>query len=441
MIFSELSPEFQYSCAERSRRKETNSKKNQIKINVAGRLFEADVEIFNKFPNTLLGNPLKRMRYYDHVHQEYFLDRHRDTFQVILDFYNSGGVLERPDDIPIDIFINELKFYHLDREILEEFLREEGILHVEVEKELPRNEIQKYIWQLFEGNEGSFLSKIITVISAIVISVSVVVFCLETLHGFESFSTNSDLHLLMGLNRCQEIDENYKNMSESFPKLFNPNDKDPILNYINNRPGFHNTTSMLDLYNESYLEQLLNRTLLHCQSSVSKLSFKFAFRMCHIELFDESEILKDVFISVNLNEIKKFTNNYHEYIATAHQRLSRHKRSVDNKEKQPRDSLEQKSGWFSDPKNRLRLALSSFTLQSCLQLNDQSRITPYEWLIIEGLMGSKGGILFLIETSCILWFVAEFFLRFFSAPNKKKFAKVSIKLRETIHYSKSKIVN
>ena len=55
------------------------------------------------------------------------MDRHRPSFQAVLDYYRTG-LLRRPDEIPLDVMINELKFYRLDEIAIEDFLKSECIL-------------------------------------------------------------------------------------------------------------------------------------------------------------------------------------------------------------------------------------------------------------------------------------------------------------------------
>jgi len=56
----------------------------RIVINVSGQRFETQLRTLNRFPTTLLGNPVKRRRYWDSRRREFYLDRHRPTFQVTL---------------------------------------------------------------------------------------------------------------------------------------------------------------------------------------------------------------------------------------------------------------------------------------------------------------------------------------------------------------------
>lgn len=75
--------------------------------------FETQLRTLNQFPDTLLGDPCRRMRYFDPLRNEYFFDRNRPTFDAILYYYQSGGRLRRPTTVPLDVFSEEIKFYEL----------------------------------------------------------------------------------------------------------------------------------------------------------------------------------------------------------------------------------------------------------------------------------------------------------------------------------------
>jgi len=51
-------------------------------INVSGQRFETQRRTLDRFPSTLLGDPIKRRRYWDSRRSEFFIDRHRQSFQV-----------------------------------------------------------------------------------------------------------------------------------------------------------------------------------------------------------------------------------------------------------------------------------------------------------------------------------------------------------------------
>ncbi|XP_043915585.1 potassium voltage-gated channel subfamily A member 4 [Protopterus annectens] len=155
----------------------------RVVINVSGLKFETQLKTLSQFPETLLGNPEKRIRYFDPLRNEYFFDRNRPSFDAILYYYQSGGRLKRPVNVPFDIFSEEVKFYELGEEALLKFREDEGFVKEE-EKPLPENEFKRQVWLLFEYPESSSPARGIAIVSVLVILISIVIFCLETLPEF-----------------------------------------------------------------------------------------------------------------------------------------------------------------------------------------------------------------------------------------------------------------
>ncbi|KAK2142413.1 hypothetical protein LSH36_959g00017 [Paralvinella palmiformis] len=154
----------------------------RIRINVSGQYFETRVGLLNEHPDTLLGNPKKRQKFYDRTRDEFFIDRHRPSFEAIFAYFQYGGKLKRPHTVPDDIFLAECVFYEIENDVLEEYKTSEGYVHEEVK--LPKNETLKKLWMLFEYPETSNWAFGIAVISVIMTLVSIVLFCVETLPIF-----------------------------------------------------------------------------------------------------------------------------------------------------------------------------------------------------------------------------------------------------------------
>ncbi|XP_049621687.1 potassium voltage-gated channel subfamily A member 3 [Suncus etruscus] len=155
----------------------------RVVINISGLRFETQLKTLCQFPETLLGDPKRRMRYFDPLRNEYFFDRNRPSFDAILYYYQSGGRIRRPVNVPIDIFSEEIRFYQLGEEAMEKFREDEGFLREE-ERPLPRRDFQRQVWLLFEYPESSGPARGIAIVSVLVILVSIVIFCLETLPEF-----------------------------------------------------------------------------------------------------------------------------------------------------------------------------------------------------------------------------------------------------------------
>ncbi len=153
-------------------------------INVSGQRYETQLRTLNRFPETLLGDPMKRKQFWDARRNEFFIDRHRPSFQAVLYYYQSGGRLRRPIEVPEDIFLEELEFYMIGDDIIKEYKQKEGFIMDEV-KPLPSNDMLKRIWLLVEEPDSSKAAKVFAIISVTCILVSIINFCLETLPSFE----------------------------------------------------------------------------------------------------------------------------------------------------------------------------------------------------------------------------------------------------------------
>ncbi|XP_069101589.1 potassium voltage-gated channel subfamily A member 1-like [Argopecten irradians] len=151
----------------------------RVTINVSGLRFETQLKTLNRLPHTLLGNPSIRKQFWDSKHNEYFFDRHRPSFQAILYYYQSGGRLKCPFEVPIDIFINELEFFGFDSDLIDEYKGSEGFI-LEKEFLLPENKTLKAIWQLLEQPNSSLGARLMAIVSVAFICLSIAIFCFET---------------------------------------------------------------------------------------------------------------------------------------------------------------------------------------------------------------------------------------------------------------------
>ncbi|KAI6172589.1 BTB domain-containing protein [Aphelenchoides besseyi] len=129
-----------------------------ITINVAGERFQTRASTLARFPNSLLGNPKKRRQFWVSSRREYFLDRHRNSFESILYIYQSYGHVLRPDTVPVYHFLNELKFY-------------EGFVEVE-ERLMPKSKIQRAIFEFIEYPDSSLAARVVGFFSIFMIVLS-----------------------------------------------------------------------------------------------------------------------------------------------------------------------------------------------------------------------------------------------------------------------------
>ncbi|XP_055352584.1 potassium voltage-gated channel subfamily A member 2-like isoform X2 [Paramacrobiotus metropolitanus] len=153
-------------------------------INVGGKRYETLISTLNRFPGTLLGDPVKRDRYFNPNTKEYFFDRNRACFDPIFELYQTGEPLYRPHNVPIQKFVRELFFYEVGEEVINEFLEGEGLLREHVL--LPKNPLQRYIWKIFETTDSCWAARIIAVVNVLMVLMAVVTFCIQTLPEYQT---------------------------------------------------------------------------------------------------------------------------------------------------------------------------------------------------------------------------------------------------------------
>ena len=163
------------SAAKRRRR-------TRLRINVSGQYFEIARRALARHPKTLLGDGARRTRYYDAERDEFFFDRHRPSFEAIFAYYQTGGRLRRPFNVPDDIFLDELIFYELEPDAVDDYKRSEGYAFEDLP--MPSNQLQRRVWTLFEYPETSHAALFIAVLSVVMTLISIILFCVETLPVF-----------------------------------------------------------------------------------------------------------------------------------------------------------------------------------------------------------------------------------------------------------------
>lgn len=157
----------------------------RITINISGLKFETQLRTLCRMPNTLLGDAMKRQKYWDEKKREYFFDRHRPSFQSILYYYQSGGRLKKPLEVPMDIFLNEVNFFELDESAVISLKRCEGYIIDNALPDFNGGTLKSKIFKTIEYPESSRAAKLYAILSVMFILISVVTFCVETLPQFK----------------------------------------------------------------------------------------------------------------------------------------------------------------------------------------------------------------------------------------------------------------
>ncbi|XP_068735687.1 potassium voltage-gated channel subfamily A member 1-like [Montipora capricornis] len=199
--------------------------KQRIRINVRGSMFETFQSTLEQFPNTTLGCPTKRKEFYDPIEKHYCLDRDPAVFDSILFYYQSGGILARPESIPQGLFNEELEFFGIhtatkDGTIWTKKCKHEmsnsknsdgpSILKITGNNNWEQRTVKfrKSLWLLMEYPKRSYAGKVWVKIFITVILLSVVAFSLETipeLNCSKNFTNNINITLFGELNSAGEL--------------------------------------------------------------------------------------------------------------------------------------------------------------------------------------------------------------------------------------------
>ncbi len=86
----------------------------------------------------------------------------------------------------LDVFTEEIKFFELGEDAFNKFREDEGFIKEE-ERILPKKDVQRKVWLLFEYPETSQWARVIAIISVTVILMSIVIFCLGKYYLFFCF--------------------------------------------------------------------------------------------------------------------------------------------------------------------------------------------------------------------------------------------------------------
>ena len=167
------------------------STKTRIRINVRGKKYETFKSTLEQFPDTLLGSNGGRARYYDSINEELCFNRDPNSFDAILFFYQShGNILARPSSVDEDSFADEVKFFGL----FEETEELEESFSSEQEESFTGHfvNLRKKMWDVLEKPATCRLGRAFARISLVIILLSVLAFCFETVPGFQKLPAEND---------------------------------------------------------------------------------------------------------------------------------------------------------------------------------------------------------------------------------------------------------
>lgn len=186
-------------------------RRQKVLINVRGEKFETFEHTLSRFPRTLLGSQTKRRRFYNPIRREYYFDRDKAVFNSILFYYQSNGILSKPETVSYEIFSSELKFFQLDgycEDSDDELSPELAEARRRAAESLPCvpkiRRTRRNVWRFFE-QPITPAERTYTKFSLILTVLSMVSLCLETLPTVKQ----SQLQIQRGNTTTEQITVDY----------------------------------------------------------------------------------------------------------------------------------------------------------------------------------------------------------------------------------------
>ena len=147
----------------------------RIAINIRGKRYETYMATLNRYPNTLLGSHNSRIDLCNQERNEILLDRDTEIFDYVLFYYQSQGVLAKPEFVTEDRFQEELDFFEI-KGLAEGKTKSTSEINYGHE-----NKRFGWIWNLLEKPDSSEIASFLGKFNLLVIVVSTIVYCLETI--------------------------------------------------------------------------------------------------------------------------------------------------------------------------------------------------------------------------------------------------------------------
>ena len=155
----------------------------RLVINVSGLTFEVTDTCLERYPNTLLGDQVKRAKYYTRRDNTYFFNRHRLAFEGILMFYQSYGRVTCPPNVPTQVFQAELKFFQIECKYLDELEEVKRFVTTEntpvASEQHEQKTLKTRVWRILQEPGSSIGAQLLSIISLGMTVISICLACLN----------------------------------------------------------------------------------------------------------------------------------------------------------------------------------------------------------------------------------------------------------------------
>lgn len=192
----------------------------RICLVVGGKFFQTFESTLSNYPQTLLGNVESRGKYYNAASNTYVFERCASSFDTILFYYQSHGILSKPFNVKRSKFIEELDFFQI-KEFLDPRHKLETAFcdQLVIDEDMPSSRKEKFVRRLLGLRRNSWMERVCYLLYLVVIGLSVFNICLETLEELQELKIwlymefvfcflltfEYCLHLLVAKRKCAYI--------------------------------------------------------------------------------------------------------------------------------------------------------------------------------------------------------------------------------------------
>ena len=180
----------------------------KVVFKIRGTLYETTESTLRRYPTTLLGSESKRMEFRGSYNENetITLDCKPITFDAILFYYQSFGILRRPPQQSMDEFVRDCRKFQIDEKDIRKMQEQEGFLYERsVILDRTRFALQGDLWRFLEMPESSMAASLFAVVSCLLIAASTCLTCVQTLPSVKAtenapFQRNPLLLVELSLN-------------------------------------------------------------------------------------------------------------------------------------------------------------------------------------------------------------------------------------------------
>ncbi|CAF3348167.1 unnamed protein product [Rotaria socialis] len=158
---------------------------DRLTINISGTHYEINVCDLINFPDTILGNPLKRARYLIPGTSDYFFPRHSSSFESILYYYINDGILIKAETTSAMIFYEEIRFFQLNEKLIQTFYNDYLSINEDNQIE-PNSWLRKALHRTFHRLPVNYFNSSFSTLSAVFNALAIYSLCLETMSVYRN---------------------------------------------------------------------------------------------------------------------------------------------------------------------------------------------------------------------------------------------------------------